>query len=128
VMLGVAPILPSRDLKATTAFYALLGFERKGLWPEEYLIVSRGEVGLHFFFAPDTDPFASVAGCYLYVEDADALFAEFERLGLPDSGIPRLHGAPQDSDYGLREFALIDLDGNLLRIGSFIESSAAQPG
>jgi len=127
-MLGVAPILPSRDLKATTAFYARLGFERKGLWPEEYLIVSRGEVGLHFFFAPDTDPFASVAGCYLYVDDADALFAEFERLGLPDSGIPRLHGAPQDSDYGLREFALIDLDGNLLRIGSFIESPAAQPG
>ena len=101
-MLGVAPIRPSRDLEATTAFYARLGFERKGL--------------LHFFFAPDTDPFASVAGCYLYVEDADALFAEFQRLGLPDSGIPRLHGAPQDSD------------GNLLRIGSLIESPAAQPG
>jgi catechol 2,3-dioxygenase-like lactoylglutathione lyase family enzyme len=134
-MLGVAPILPSRDLEATTAFYSRLGFERKGLWPDEYLIVSRGDVGLHFFFAPDTDPFASVAGCYLYVADADALFAEFSRLDLPDSGIPRLHGAPQDSDYGLREFALVDLDGNLLRIGSLIESTtgsteprAGQPG
>jgi catechol 2,3-dioxygenase-like lactoylglutathione lyase family enzyme len=123
-MLGVAPILPSRDLEATSAFYAQLGFERKGLWPDEYLIVMRGEVGLHFFFSPGTDPFASVAGCYLYVADADALFAEFERLGLPDSGIPRLHGAPEDTDYGLREFALVDNDGNLLRIGSFL----ADPG
>ena len=124
-MLGVAPILPSRDLAATSAFYSGLGFEQSGLWPGEYLIVMRGEVGLHFFFAPDTDPFSSVAGCYLYVADADALYAEFSRLGLPDSGIPRLHGAPADSDYGLREFAVVDPDGNLLRIGSFIDGPPA---
>jgi hypothetical protein len=84
----------------------------------------RGEVGLHFFFAPDTDPWSSAAGCYLYVEDADALHAEYAKLGLPAEGIPRLHGAPADTDYGLREFAVVDLDGNLLRIGSFV----AEPG
>jgi catechol 2,3-dioxygenase-like lactoylglutathione lyase family enzyme len=120
-VLGVAPILPSRDLAETAAFYARLGFEQRGLWPEEYLIVMRAEVGLHFFFAPNVDPSASIAGCYLYVEDADALFAEYGRLGLPSSGIPRLHGPPNDTDYGLREFAVVDADGNLLRIGSFIE-------
>jgi catechol 2,3-dioxygenase-like lactoylglutathione lyase family enzyme len=119
-MQGVAPILPSRDLEASAAFYARLGFAEAGRWPEEYLIVMRGEVGLHFFFAPDVDPFASIAGCYLYVSDADALFAEWAALGLPDAGIPRLHGAPEDSEYGLREFAAVDLDGNLLRIGSVI--------
>jgi catechol 2,3-dioxygenase-like lactoylglutathione lyase family enzyme len=117
-MIGVAPILPSLDLAATAAFYARLGFEQTGLWPDEYLIVTRGDVGLHFFFAPDVDPRTSIAGCYLYVSDADSLFAEFSRLGLPADGIPRLHGAPQDTDYGLREFALVDPDGNLLRIGS----------
>jgi catechol 2,3-dioxygenase-like lactoylglutathione lyase family enzyme len=117
-MLGVAPILPSRDLEATTAFYGRLGFE-----------LSRGEVGLHLFCAPDIDPSTSIAGCYLYVEDADALFAEFSSVGLPGAGIPRLHGAPQDSDYGLRESALVDPDGNLLRIGSFIgQPASGQPG
>jgi hypothetical protein len=35
--------------------------------------------------------------------------------------IPRLHGAPEDTEYELREFALIDPDGNLLRIGSFLQ-------
>jgi catechol 2,3-dioxygenase-like lactoylglutathione lyase family enzyme len=117
-MIGVAPILPSRDLAVTAAFYARLGFEQTGLWPDEYLIVTRGDVGLHFFFAPDINPWTSIAGCYLYISDADSLFAEFSRLGLPAEGIPRLHGAPQDTDYGLREFALVDSDGNLLRIGS----------
>jgi catechol 2,3-dioxygenase-like lactoylglutathione lyase family enzyme len=119
-MIGVAPILPSRDLPATATFYSRLAFEQAGLWPDEYLIVTRGDAGLHFFFAPDTDPGTSIAGCYLYVPEADSLFAELSRLGLPSEGIPRLHGAPEDTDYGMREFALVDPDGNLLRIGASI--------
>jgi len=123
-VLGVAPILPSRDLTATAEFYAPLGFEEQGLWPDEYLIVMRGEVRLQFFHSSPLDPWSSDAGCYLYVNDADALFAEWRPLGLPSEGIPRLHGSPNDTEYGLREFALVDPDGNLLRIGSFI----AEPG
>jgi hypothetical protein len=80
-LIGVAPILPSRDLSATAAFYARLGFEQTGLWEDD---------------------------------------AECTALDLPVEGIPRLHGAPEDTDYRLREFALVDPDGNLLRIGSFI--------
>jgi catechol 2,3-dioxygenase-like lactoylglutathione lyase family enzyme len=118
-MLGVAPILPSRDLTATATFYEDLGFERRSLWPDEYLILMRGEIGLHFFLSRAHDPATSDHGCYLYVEDADSLYAEFSALGLPAAGIPRLHGSPEDTDYGLREFAVVDLDGNLLRIGSF---------
>ena len=118
LMLDVAPILPARDLAATAAFYERLGFEESGLWPGEYLIVCRGEVGLHFFSSPGLDPWSSDAGCYVYVEDADVVFAEFSALSLPHEGIPRLHGPPADTDYGLREFAVVDLDGNLLRIGS----------
>jgi catechol 2,3-dioxygenase-like lactoylglutathione lyase family enzyme len=121
-MLGVAPILPSRDLTTTKLFFKPLGFGNAHQWPE-YLIVQRGEVGLHFFHSPDLDPWTSDHGCYLYVEDADAVFAEWSRLNLPSSGIPRLHGAPEDTDYGLREFALVDPDGNLLRVGS-----AGDPG
>jgi catechol 2,3-dioxygenase-like lactoylglutathione lyase family enzyme len=123
---AVAPILPSRDLTATADFYSRLGFEQAGLWPGEYLIVMRGDIGLHFFLARDHDPATSDHGCYLYVPDADALFAEFSRLGLPPAGIPRLHGAPEGTDYGLREFALVDPDGNLLRLGSSL--AADEPG
>jgi catechol 2,3-dioxygenase-like lactoylglutathione lyase family enzyme len=116
-VLGVAPILPSSDLASTTAFYERLGFEQTGLWPS-YLILRRGDVGVHFFHASDLDPWTSIAGCYVYVDDADALYAEYAALGLPGEGIPRLHGPPHDSDYAMREFAVVDPDGNLLRIGS----------
>jgi catechol 2,3-dioxygenase-like lactoylglutathione lyase family enzyme len=115
---AVAPILPSRDLEATAAFYQRLGFARTGLWPDEYLIVMRWDVGLHFFHSAELDPWSSIAGCYLYVDNAAALHTEFDRLGLPGKGIPRLHGSPEKTDYGLLEFALVDLDGNLVRIGS----------
>lgn len=60
----------------------------------------------------------SIAGCHLSVDDAAALHAEFAGLGLPGEGIPRLHGDPERTDSGLLEFALVDIDGNLLRIGS----------
>jgi hypothetical protein len=115
---GVAPILPSRDLRATSAFFGRLGYQQIGLWPDEYLIVMRGSIGLHFFHCPSLDPWTSIAGCYLYVEDADALHEEYLAVGLPSEGIPRLHGPPSGTDYGMREFAVVDEDGNLLRIGS----------
>jgi catechol 2,3-dioxygenase-like lactoylglutathione lyase family enzyme len=117
-VLGVAPILPSSDLASTTAFYERLGFGQASFFPGEYLIVNRGDVWLHFFPVADLDPWTSIAGCYLYVEDADALYSEYAALGLPGEGIPRLQGPPDDSDYGMREFAVVDPDGNLLRIGS----------
>jgi hypothetical protein len=86
-------------------------------------------VWLHFFPAPDIDPWSSIAGCYLYVEDADELYSEYAARGLPGEGIPRLHGPPEDSDYGMREFAVVDPDGNLLRIGSRLtQSGAAKSG
>jgi catechol 2,3-dioxygenase-like lactoylglutathione lyase family enzyme len=71
---GVAPTLPSTNLEATSAFYARLGFEQAGLWPDQYLIVMRADVGLHFVLSRNHDPATSDHGCYLYVQDADALF------------------------------------------------------
>ena len=118
-MLDVAPIMPARDLVATAAFYERLGFEQSGLWPGEYLIVHRGEVWLHFFSSPELDPWSSDAGCYVYVEDAMPCSPSSWLCLCRATGIPRLQGPPNDSDYGLREFALVDPDGNLLRIGSF---------
>jgi catechol 2,3-dioxygenase-like lactoylglutathione lyase family enzyme len=111
----VTPTLPSRDLAATSAFYARLGFRelfRDGGW----LIVARGALQLEFFPHPELDPWANYAGCCLRVADARALHAAFGAAGLPtDPGaIPRLT-PPSDRPWGVREFALLDADGNLLR-------------
>ena len=112
------PILPSRDLAETRAFYARLGFEAwfgGRDWPE-YEILSRGDFVVHFYLRAALDPFASDSMCYWRVPDARRLHAELATAALPAAGIPRLT-PPEDQPWGMREFALVDPSGNLLRIG-----------
>jgi hypothetical protein len=117
---GSVPILPSRDLGETLAFYQRLGFENGGgPWEEwDYLIIRRGEIWLHFFPHSEIDPLATIASCYLYVEDADALYEEWARLVEPDAATGSRLVPPQTAEYGMREFALVDRSGNLVRVGS----------
>jgi aminoglycoside 6'-N-acetyltransferase I len=111
------PTLPSRSIAATTAFFRALGFDG-GAHPfsRDYAVFTRGTLELHFFTHRELVPAASSAGCYLRVHDVDRLHRDFARAGLPGEGIPRLE-RPEDKPWGLREFALVDPDGNLLRIG-----------
>ena len=116
------PILPSRDLRGTLAFYGRLGFESAGAAPPEewnYLILRRGGFQLHFYVDPTVDPLTSDRACYLYTDDADALHGEWEIAGVPRDPVTgsRLE-APADTHWGMREFALVDPNGNLVRVGS----------
>lgn len=115
------PILPSRDLRETLAFYERLGFENRGAPPEEwdYLILGRGGIELHFVAAPDTDPLTTAASCFVHVPDADRLFDAWQSAGVPaDAETGSRLQPPMDTDYRMREFALVDRSGNLIRVGS----------
>jgi catechol 2,3-dioxygenase-like lactoylglutathione lyase family enzyme len=115
------PILPSANLQATLAFYERLGFENRGAPPEEwdYLIIGRGAIELHFYSLPEVDPLTTNFSCYLFVDDAQALHDEWERIGVEtDVATGSRLVAPMDTDYGMREFALVDPSGNLVRVGS----------
>ena len=114
------PILPSRDLRESLAFYERLGFENRGAPPEEwdYLIIGRGGIDLHFYADQDVDPLATSAGCYLYVDDAKALHDQWEGLVVADAATGSRVMPPADTDYGMREFAVVDRSGNLIRVGS----------
>jgi hypothetical protein len=120
------PILPSRDLPGTRAFYRRLGFtcwfDGRGGW--DYEIVSRGHLVVHFFLNSSLDQARSDAGCYLRVVDADRLHGEWSALGLPVEGIPRM-SAPRDEPWGMREFTIVDPSGNLLRIGHDLDAEHA---
>jgi hypothetical protein len=56
------------------------------------------------------DFLAGTASCRVLVDDVDGLYAE---LAAPASCIPPT-GRPVDTDYGTREFATLDVDGNLI--------------
>jgi catechol 2,3-dioxygenase-like lactoylglutathione lyase family enzyme len=116
------PTLPMRSAQATVDFYRRLGFEG-GPHPSspDYVILRRGDVELHFFAHPDLVPADSSAGCYIRVQDVATLYAAWLTSQLPSQGIPRME-ALQDKPWGLREFAVLDGDGNLLRVGQIIQT------
>jgi catechol 2,3-dioxygenase-like lactoylglutathione lyase family enzyme len=118
---SAVPILPSRDLEETLEFYSRLGFELRGAPIEKYryLVIGRGSIELHFWDAPDVDPLTTDASCYIRVDDADALHREWQGVGIQSDPVTgsRLM-PPVDTDYGMREFALVDKSGNLVRVGS----------
>jgi catechol 2,3-dioxygenase-like lactoylglutathione lyase family enzyme len=110
------PILFARDIDETSRFYAELGFT-VAVPAEDYLIVDRDGAEIHFVATPELDPSASNAMCYLHVDDIDGLLDMWREVGLPVSGIPRLTAA-EDKPWGLREAALVDPNGTLVRIGA----------
>ena len=113
----MAPIWGSRDLGATEAFYARLGFVTVHRDGDAYLLMKRGGAELHFEGTPDHDPATSVHQAYLRPSDVDAFSAEVEALGLPsDPGFPRFLPA-EDRPWGMREAVLWDPDGNVIRAG-----------
>jgi catechol 2,3-dioxygenase-like lactoylglutathione lyase family enzyme len=110
------PNLPSRDFKATAAFYAALGFET-GWHDSGWMILKRGAVTLEFFEHPELDPKTSWFSCCLRLDDLDSFYAVCKSAGIPErnTGHPRLH-APKLEDWGGKAGALIDPDGTLIRL------------
>ncbi len=114
------PTLPCRSVGETVAFYKRLGFDGGAHeFNGDYAILRRGAVELHFFTREELGPTDSSAGCYIRVLDVEEIFRSFSSSQLPRKGIPRMD-ALEDKPWGLREFAIVDLDGNLLRIGQII--------
>jgi hypothetical protein len=114
------PILPSRSLRETLAFYGRLGFDGEIMGAaDDYAILTRGALELHFFSHPTLRPEESWAGCYLRVRDVDGIYQAFSAAALPRQGIPRMD-ALENKPWSMREFAVIDEDGNLMRIGQEI--------
>lgn len=112
------PILPSRSLINTLSFYKRLGFEGN-IIGDGYAILTRGDVELHFFAYAELDPDVSFAGCYIRVREVEGLYRAFASAALPGRGRPRMD-ALENKPWGMREFAVVDEDGNLLRIGQVL--------
>ena len=110
------PILPSRSLNETLAFYRRLGFDGEIHRHGNYAILVREAIELHFFTHPELRPAESSAMCYLRVSDVERIYAAFALAELPRQGRPR-QDVLEDKPWGMREFAIVDPDGNLLRIG-----------
>lgn len=105
---GYEPAFSVADVARAVDHYQRLGF-RTSYHNESYAFAHRGDLTIHLGHAGGGPAGGSVL--YIRVDDADQLAAEWRKAGLAVTG-------PEDYDYGMREGAHLDPDGNKLRFGS----------
>ena len=116
----IAPIFFTMDIPRTLAFYKdELRFECMGTWqdPPVYAIVARDQRAIHFRCAepPTANPDKyddEFLDAYIFVEDADTLYAEFATRGI------EFTRGLADMPWHPREFVVKDCDGRLLAFGA----------
>ena len=119
MMVGADTVFVVTDIAKSTEHYRdVLGFTITFEWgtPIYYVCLCRDEVALHLLSASQTSRLSGNGGICVFVRDVDAVYAELVARGA------RIVKPPQNYDYGMRDFDLIDPDGNQLTFG--IESAS----
>ena len=121
---GIAPYFVVDDVVATANFYRdKLGFHFHRLWgePSCFTIVQR--CGIHIMLrqldppgqmrpnANPADPEDYTWDAYLWVDNADALYAEFQQKGI------NIVRPICNQEYGCRDFDILDCNGYRLCFG-----------
>ena len=122
-----APVLEVADVARSEAFYRdKLGFVSHGVWgdPPGFCIVQRGRVTVMLDRSGRDGPLPlnQYWAAYVYVDDADALHAEFAAAGV------EIVRGPEDMYYGCRDFDVRDPDGHLIAFGQDLEPNGPGPG
>lgn len=112
----LVPILPSSDLDRSLAYYRYLGFDLLER-ADDYARLIWRDAELHLYPNPAVDPLANSAGCYLKVADPDALRAAWSGDGVDCVDVVGAAETNAPTPYGPTAFAVVDPDGNTLRIG-----------
>jgi catechol 2,3-dioxygenase-like lactoylglutathione lyase family enzyme len=115
----INPKLPMRDKAVTKDYYInKLGFQLFGDNDfDDYLMVHKDNIQIHFFDFKDLDPNENYGQIYIRTNDIDKLYQTLldNRISIHPNG--HLETKP----WGQREFALLDPDNNLLTFGQSIK-------
>ncbi|PAW92439.1 hypothetical protein CKK33_02580 [Mucilaginibacter sp. MD40] len=111
MLLNTVPILASLNTESTITFYTeLLGFTFHSEW-DGYLIFSRDGIQIHLWPCADEE-IAKNTGCYINVDHVDELYHE-----LSPKGILHPDGDLKDMPWGMRQFSILDNNGNIIHFG-----------
>lgn len=110
-LLVAQPVFVSSDLARTETFYTeKLNFAVSAKH-DDWLTLDRDALTLHFALVAGLNSRKNMSHAYVRVRGVDSLFEQLPR----DAVHP--NGSLRTQDYGMREFAVIDPDGNLLTFG-----------
>ena len=113
------PLFPAENIQAALAFYKdQLAFHIV-LDMDGYGIVERDGTEIHFWPCDDRN-IAENTSAYFRTDDVDRLHADLTKT----ANEARM-SEPEDRDWGMREFYVWDLNGNLLRFGQPLAGAGA---
>ncbi len=115
MMRGSTTVFTVRDAAASLAYYRdRVGFDVAFEYgtPTFYVGLCSGEVSLHLIAAAQAPRPPGHGAVSIYVDDVDAVHADLLKRGA------KILNAPKDQDYGLRDFAIADADGNMIFFGT----------
>jgi hypothetical protein len=125
------PLLPCMSINDTENFYKALGavVTYKQKVPNNYIGFRLNNIEVHFFALKQLKPADNFSTCYLFVPEIDP-FYETCRAGLkslynkvPLKGYPRINPLKDIPAYGVRQFIIVDPNGNYIRIGQPIKKT-----
>ncbi|OLY90663.1 hypothetical protein SAMN05444008_101318 [Cnuella takakiae] len=114
MLTAINPKLPMRNKAATKAYYEQLGFAQWGHadYPD-YLMLQKDNIEIHFFLFPALDTKENYGQVYIRTNSIEESYQSYL-----DQNIAIHPNAPlQAKPWGIKEFSLIDPDGNLLTFG-----------
>lgn len=106
------PVLASLNIDKTVAFYQTkLGFDRVGYKDKDYAVVCRDKIEIHFWKCTNKIHPQNTS-CYIRVKDVDGLYEEMKQ-----AGVVHPNGPLTNQPWNIREFAILDEDGNMIKFG-----------
>lgn len=106
------PVLASLHIEKTVEFYQeKMGFDKVWWKDENYAVIGRDKIEIHFWKCNDKIHPENTS-CYIYVEKVDDLYKEMKK-----AGVVHPNGPLKNQPWGTREFAVLDLDGNMIKFG-----------
>ena len=104
----VIPVFPSLDFDRSIAFY-----EQKLGFKSSFRVESRAGLerdGFEIHLWPCNDKYVpSVTSCFMMVKNIEALYDEYKR-----KDVIHPKGALELKPWGLKQFSILDADGNLI--------------
>ena len=112
-------VLNVSDVSASIRFYEKMGFVSHGIWDDPkigFAIIQRGQVSIGLDGTPNRNKGrAAWWTAYIYVEDARAVFQEFQKAGVP------VDEFRDQNAYGCLDFDVVDPDGYRLAFGQDLD-------
>jgi hypothetical protein len=117
MLTDISPKIPMRNKSITREFYInKLGFQQYGNDYDEYLMVQKDNIQIHFFEFAALDPKENYGQVYIRTDEIDSLYQAMldKKLSIHPAGHLQI------KPWGQKEFSMLDPDSNLLTFGQSV--------